>query len=297
MLKPRSAFSRTSARSRRLPALVALFARIGVERVELLRSAGRCTCRGRRSRRAAAPSRATGSPSSPRSTRADPRRCRGAIRSSERRARQRRDRRRRRPPRASSARRRRGAPACRCVTAWRRRRRRPELGDDQRHAQRRLVGEDAVRQLAVLAEALAVIGGDDDERLARQARQAIEERAERVVGPGDFAGVRIVGIAPRELLRRLVGRVRIEDVHPREPLVRLRAGPGERRRRRRRRRGARAARSRRCCPSRRCDRRRRRSRRSGRSADRAGSRRRTRRWQSRAPSAASRASPGPGLTR
>ena len=41
-----------------------------------------------------------------------------------------------------------------------------ELRNDQRHAQRRLVGEDPVRQLAVVAEALAVVGGDDDERLA-----------------------------------------------------------------------------------------------------------------------------------
>ena len=65
-----------------------------------------------------------------------------------------------------------------------------ELRNDQRHSQRRLVGEDAVRQLAVVAEALAVIRGDDDERLARQAARRSKSGAEREVGPGDFAGVR-----------------------------------------------------------------------------------------------------------
>ena len=69
-----------------------------------------------------------------------------------------------------------------------------------------------------------------DERLARERREPIEERTERVVRPGNLAGVGIGRIAPGELVWRLVRRVRIEHVHPREPLVRLRSRPGERRR-------------------------------------------------------------------
>ena len=86
-----------------------------------------------------------------------------------------------------------------------------------------------MRQLSVIAQTLPVIGGDDDKRLARKAGESIEERAKRVVRPGDFTGVRIVGVPPRELLWWLVRRVRVEDVNPREPLVRLGAGPGKRR--------------------------------------------------------------------
>ncbi len=74
-----------------------------------LAPASRCTCPGRRSPRAAAPSRATGSPSSPRSTTADPRRRRAS--SSRRATRPAMPRPpARRPLRESSARRRRGAP-------------------------------------------------------------------------------------------------------------------------------------------------------------------------------------------
>ncbi len=80
----------------------------------------------------------------------------------------------------------------------------------------------------MIAEALAVVGGDDHEGLAREAREPIEQRTERVIGPGDFAGVRILGVPARELVRRLVRRVRIEQVYPGEPLVRTSAGPGER---------------------------------------------------------------------
>ena len=39
--------------------------------------------------------------------------------------------------------------------------------DEQRHLQRRLVGEEAVRLLAVIAEGLAVIAGDDHQRVRR----------------------------------------------------------------------------------------------------------------------------------
>ena len=68
---------------------------------------------------------------------------------------------------------------------------RRDLRDDQRHVERRLVGEQAVRALAVLAEALAVIGGDDDQRGTRLRGEAIEQRPERRVRPRHFAEVGI----------------------------------------------------------------------------------------------------------
>ena len=49
--------------------------------------------------------------------------------------------------------------------------------EDQRHAQRRLVGEQAVRPLAVLAEALAVVGGDDHQRVVGAAASSSGARS------------------------------------------------------------------------------------------------------------------------
>ena len=42
-------------------------------------------------------------------------------------------------------------------------------GNDQRHLQRRVVGEHPVRELAVVAEPLAVIAGDRHDRVRRLA--------------------------------------------------------------------------------------------------------------------------------
>ena len=52
----------------------------------------------------------------------------------------------------------------------------PRRAKDEGHAQGRLVGEDAVRRLAVLSERLAVVGGEDDEDPLARARR--EERLE-----------------------------------------------------------------------------------------------------------------------
>ena len=104
-----------------------------------------------------------------------------------------------------------------------------DLRDDERHLQRALVGEHAVCQLAVVAEAFAVIGGDDHERLLRQQRQPVEERRQRGVRPGHFALIRCARVLRLPLVRRVVGRVRIEHVDPREELLRvLRRDPVER---------------------------------------------------------------------
>jgi hypothetical protein len=63
---------------------------------------------------------------------------------------------------------------------------------DERHADGRVVDEDAVRLLAVLAEALAVVGGQDDQRVIEDAGRAepVEEAADALVGLRDL---RVVG--------------------------------------------------------------------------------------------------------
>ena len=66
-------------------------------------------------------------------------------------------------------------------------------GHDQRHAHRRLVGEEPVRLFAVFAQRLAMVGGHDDQRGVEQPRlaQPIEEPAERGVREGDLGVVRV----------------------------------------------------------------------------------------------------------
>ena len=56
---------------------------------------------------------------------------------------------------------------------------RPGAAMIERHAQRRVVQQHAVRALAMVAEPLAVIAGDHDERAIHQAARAqrIEDRA------------------------------------------------------------------------------------------------------------------------
>ncbi len=90
-------------------------------------------------------------------------------------------------------------------------------GEDQGHVQGGLVDEDAVGLLAVLAEALPVIGRHRDEQVARAAGllQGLEQPAELRVAEGDLSLVRMQrGLTPGR--RRLVGHVRIEEVQPDE---------------------------------------------------------------------------------
>ena len=102
-----------------------------------------------------------------------------------------------------------------------------DLAHDQRHLQHRLVGEHAVRQLAMVAETFAVIGRDDGKRGARLRGQPIEEHAKRGVGERDFPEVGIRRKARLPLAGRIVGDVRIVDVDPDEPLAGLPADPLE----------------------------------------------------------------------
>jgi hypothetical protein len=103
---------------------------------------------------------------------------------------------------------------------WRRRARLHD-GDDKRHAKRPFVREQAVRVLAVFAQALAVIGRDDHQGWPGQRLEAIEKRSKGVVGPRDLPIVRPIGVLGAERLGRRIGRVRIEDMHPPEKALAL----------------------------------------------------------------------------
>ena len=73
-----------------------------------------------------------------------------------------------------------------------------------------------------------MVGRDNDERGAREAGEPIEQRAEGAVDRSDLAIVRLGGVPRSEVGWRLVRRVGIEDVHPREKLRGLPADPVDR---------------------------------------------------------------------
>ena len=70
----------------------------------------------------------------------------------------------------------------------------------ERHAERGLVQQDAVAGFAVLAQALAVVGEHDDHRVVGVSRrdEALENAAELRVGEGDLAVVGPLGEALAE---------------------------------------------------------------------------------------------------
>ena len=74
-----------------------------------------------------------------------------------------------------------------------------------------------MRQLAVIPEPFAVIGGHDDRGRTRGSPGGVEQRAERLVDVGDLAVVQASGVLGVERRRRRIRRVRIEHVHPGEP--------------------------------------------------------------------------------
>src|SRR5205807_9940255 len=67
------------------------------------------------------------------------------------------------------------------------------LKHDERNAERRLVGEDSMRGLSVLAERFAVIGREHHQRLPAMAcrRDRLEQRSDRRVDGSNFAKVRV----------------------------------------------------------------------------------------------------------
>ena len=73
-----------------------------------------------------------------------------------------------------------------------------QVRDDQRNAQRRLVREDPVRFLAVIAEPLSMVAGHDDERRPARVPHVVQQRRQRRVGGRHFA---VVGLARRTARR------------------------------------------------------------------------------------------------
>ena len=75
-----------------------------------------------------------------------------------------------------------------------------------------------MRALAVLAERLAVVGDDDDGGAGEEAGllEMFEQASDGGVGVGDLAVVRRISVRGGKRRRRRVGRVRIEQVQPRE---------------------------------------------------------------------------------
>ena len=175
-----------------------------------------------------------------------------------------------------------------------RRRRMPGPLTIRRHGQRRPICEQPVRRLAVITERFAMVGGDDDHRAVQRVSgsKPFQQASDHRVGVGHLGVVR--GPSRTVLRRGVVRRMRIEEVHPRQPWARgwLRRGSsrrppddvggptlGEVKRRSRRSAGS--------------DRRSRRSRARARSARRGRTRRRTRRCDSRRRGGQSRVSARP----
>ncbi len=99
----------------------------------------------------------------------------------------------------------------------------PGGAQQQRHVEGRLVEEEAVGHLAVLAQPLAVVGGHRHHRLAVQALDAelLQDAPHLLVHGGDLAVVGAAGVARGPGGRRGVGGVGVVEVHPEEERARV----------------------------------------------------------------------------
>ena len=84
------------------------------------------------------------------------------------------------------------------------------------------VDEEPVNCLAMLVESFAVVGGHDEQGVVALPRlgEHCVETAHQIVGPGDLAVVQPAGVSRRVRFGRLVGIVRIVEVHPCEAPLR-----------------------------------------------------------------------------
>jgi hypothetical protein len=91
-------------------------------------------------------------------------------------------------------------------------------GDDQRDMESRLVDEETVRRLLVLAQAFAVVGREDEEEVVAEsvAVEEIPEPGELGIRIRDFAEIGILSVLALERLGRGVGRVGVVEVDPGE---------------------------------------------------------------------------------
>jgi hypothetical protein len=95
--------------------------------------------------------------------------------------------------------------------------------NDERHSKGRIVGEHAVRHLAVVAQTLAMIGGDGNDGATGLTRrvQPLQHAADLRIGKRDLAVVGNVPGSGQILRRRIVRRVRIVKMNPREERTRV----------------------------------------------------------------------------
>ena len=96
------------------------------------------------------------------------------------------------------------------------------LLDDQGHADRLVVHEQAVLALAVCAEALAVIADEDDRRLVRRVAASSGSETRRPTDLVDVRDFAIVRIVVSESVRRRVGRTRLVEMKKQERARRAR---------------------------------------------------------------------------
>ena len=91
--------------------------------------------------------------------------------------------------------------------------------DDERNPQCRLVGKDAVRRLAVIAERLTVIRSHDHERVGRLAGvdDGLQQRSESRIGRRDFPGIGVACESRCKRLGRRIRVVRLVEMNPAEP--------------------------------------------------------------------------------
>ena len=99
----------------------------------------------------------------------------------------------------------------------------PGRGDDEGHPERRVVSEIAVIGLAVVAQGLAVVPGQDDGRPALQARLAerVHQPPDLGVDVGHFAGIGVVLELGGIGFGRRVGVMRVPEMDPAEPFALL----------------------------------------------------------------------------
>ena len=100
-------------------------------------------------------------------------------------------------------------------------------GHDQRHAQRRVVEKKAVLHLAMLAQALAVVGGRDHQRVPGLRVDRSQHFANGPITGGNLGLVRLSWKARAEGWRRIVGRMRVVEVHPEKERVADGRQPGD----------------------------------------------------------------------
>ena len=92
---------------------------------------------------------------------------------------------------------------------------------DERHGESRLIDEEAVERLFMLAEPLAVIRGHGEQRLRLEAKplERVVQLTDERIGVRHLAVVRSIAIARRVGFGRLVRIVRLEQMEPQEDAV------------------------------------------------------------------------------